>query len=102
MDNVCYVDNLKVNLISISQLCDSGYKVLFDEYYCNIYDSKRKIVGQGYRTTSGLYRAKIVKFYICTNDSLSDIDESEDENELEKSDKGDEANESLEGGEANE
>ncbi|KAL5578318.1 hypothetical protein UlMin_020017 [Ulmus minor] len=84
MDKVCYVDKLPVNLISISQLCDSEYKVLFDEYYCNIYDSKRKIVGQGYRTTGGLYCAKIVKFDMCTNDSLSDIDESGDENELEK------------------
>ena len=44
LDKVCYVDKMTVNLISISQLCDSVYKVLFDEYYCNIYDSKRKIV----------------------------------------------------------
>ncbi|KAL5539416.1 hypothetical protein UlMin_045367 [Ulmus minor] len=47
MDKVCYVDKLAVNLISIGQLCDSGFKVLFDEYYCNIYDSNKKIVGQG-------------------------------------------------------
>ncbi|KAL5540061.1 hypothetical protein UlMin_045748 [Ulmus minor] len=46
MDKVCYVDKLAVNLISIGQLCDSGFKVLFDEYYCNIYDSNKKIVGQ--------------------------------------------------------
>ncbi|KAL5543708.1 hypothetical protein UlMin_007492 [Ulmus minor] len=70
MDKVCYVDKLTVNLISISQLCDSGYKVLFDEYYCNIYDSNRKIVEQGYRTTCGLYRAKILEFDTYTNDSF--------------------------------
>ena len=58
MDKVCYVNNLKVNLISISQLCDSGYKVLFDENYCNIYDSTKTIVGHGYRTKNGLYYAK--------------------------------------------
>ncbi|KAL5539330.1 hypothetical protein UlMin_045962 [Ulmus minor] len=94
MDKVCYVDKLAVNLISIGQLCDSGFKVLFDEYYCNIYDSNKKIVGQGYRTARGLYRAKIIEFDICTNESLSDIDESEDDC--------DSANESQEGNEANE
>ncbi|KAL5541379.1 hypothetical protein UlMin_042470 [Ulmus minor] len=94
MDKVCYVDKLTVNLISIGQLCDSGFKVLFDEYYCNIYDSNKKIVGQGYRTARGLYRAKIIEFDICTNESLSDIDESEEDC--------DNANESQEGNEANE
>ncbi|KAL5539862.1 hypothetical protein UlMin_046289 [Ulmus minor] len=94
MDKVCYVDKLTVNLISIGQLCDSGFKVLFDEYYCNIYDSNKKIVGQGYRTARGLYRAKIIEFDICTNESLSDIDESEDDC--------DSTNESQEGNEANE
>ncbi|KAL5580013.1 hypothetical protein UlMin_012455 [Ulmus minor] len=94
MDKVCYVDKLAVNLISIGQLCDSGFKVLFDEYYCNIYDSNKKIVGQGYRIARSLYRAKIIEFDICTNESLSDIDESEDDC--------DRANESQEGNEANE
>ncbi|KAL5541354.1 hypothetical protein UlMin_042445 [Ulmus minor] len=94
MDKVCYVDKLAVNLISIGQLCDSGFKVLFDEYYCNIYDSNKKIVGQGYRTARGLYRAKIIEFDICTNESLSDIDENEDDC--------DRANESQEGNEVNE
>ncbi|KAL5540271.1 hypothetical protein UlMin_046312 [Ulmus minor] len=94
MDKVCYIDKLTVNLISIGQLCDSGFKVLFDEYYCNIYDSNKKIVGQGYRTARGLYRAKIIEFDICTNESLSDIDESEDDC--------DSTNESQEGNEANE
>ena len=30
MKEVFYVKGLKINLISISQLCDGGYKVLFD------------------------------------------------------------------------
>ena len=81
-------------MISIGQLCDSGFKVLFDEYYCNVYDSNKKIVGQGYRTARCLYRAKIIEFDICTNEFLSDIDESEDNC--------DRANESQEEIEANE
>ena len=85
MDKVYNVYNLKVNLISISQLCDLGYKVLFDEYHCNVYDSKKTIVGQGYRTKNGYYRAKIRKFDKYINNSLSDIDESRDEQEIEKS-----------------
>ncbi|KAL5573860.1 hypothetical protein UlMin_023457 [Ulmus minor] len=99
MDKVCYVDKLTVNLISIGQLCDSGFKVLFDEYYCNIYDSNKKIVGQGYRTARGLYRAKIIEFDMCANESLSEIDESEDDCDIFK---GDRANESQEGNEADE
>ena len=33
--NVCLVENLKHNLI-ISQLCDKGYKVIFDKFSCVI------------------------------------------------------------------
>ena len=31
IENVCLVENLKHNLLSISQLCDKGYRVIFDE-----------------------------------------------------------------------
>ena len=30
IENVCLVENLKHNLLSISQLCDKGYRVIFD------------------------------------------------------------------------
>ena len=43
IENVCLVENLKHNLISISQLCDKGYKVVFDKTRCvikNACDSK--------------------------------------------------------------
>ena len=36
IENVCLVENLKHNLISISQLCDKGYKVIFDKSRCVI------------------------------------------------------------------
>ena len=32
------VDGLKHNLLSISQLCDRGFKVIFDDLSCNILD----------------------------------------------------------------
>ena len=36
IENVCLVENLNHNLISISQLCDKGYKVIFDKFSCVI------------------------------------------------------------------
>ena len=36
IDNVLYVNGLKHNLISISQLCDKGYTVSFDTIICVI------------------------------------------------------------------
>ena len=36
IENVCLVENLNHNLISISQLCDKGYKVVFDKSRCVI------------------------------------------------------------------
>ena len=36
IENVYLVENLKHNLLSISQLCDKGYKVVFDKTRCII------------------------------------------------------------------
>ncbi|XP_076931080.1 uncharacterized protein LOC143596106 [Bidens hawaiensis] len=35
-DNVFHVDGLQYNLLSISQMCDKGYKVSFDDSHCFI------------------------------------------------------------------
>jgi len=40
IENVVLIDGLKHNLLSISQLCDRGFKVVFDVSSCNIYDCK--------------------------------------------------------------
>jgi len=37
--NVLLVKGLKHNLISISQLCDKGHKVIFGPSYCLIFDA---------------------------------------------------------------
>ena len=34
--DVYYVDGLKYNIISVSQICDHGYEVVFDEHGCQI------------------------------------------------------------------
>ena len=37
IDDVMLVERLSYNLLSISQLCDKGHKVLFDTEACNIF-----------------------------------------------------------------
>ena len=37
--HVLYVEGLKHNLLSISQLCDKGFKVCFDAHACHVIDS---------------------------------------------------------------
>ena len=37
--NVLLVENLKFNLLSISQLCDKGYRVNFEAHICYIINS---------------------------------------------------------------
>ena len=39
IENVLLVDGLHHNLLSISQLCDKGYKVLFESSFCAILDN---------------------------------------------------------------
>ena len=51
VDNVLYVSGLKHNLISISQLCDKGFKVSFEASICTVtnpIDSSIILVGKRY------------------------------------------------------
>ena len=43
IENVILVDGLKHNLLSISQLCDRGFKVIFDDLACNVLDRQTNI-----------------------------------------------------------
>src|SRR5438270_11573220 len=50
IENVLLVDGLTHNLLSISQLCDKGYKVLFDKNACHLYDlDMTNVIAKGYR-----------------------------------------------------
>ena len=49
IENVCLVENLNHNLLSISQLCDKGYKVIFNKSKCvieNTCDGKLLFIGK--------------------------------------------------------
>ena len=48
LDNVYYVSNLRHNLLSVSQFCDKGMRVIFESNYCSIvriHDNKTIFVG---------------------------------------------------------
>ena len=50
IENVLLVDGLKHNLLSISQRCDKGFKVIFESSHCIIKDSQNdKIVFMSHR-----------------------------------------------------
>ena len=44
IENVVLIEGLKHNLLSISQLCDKGFKVIFDDFTCDILDRKQMLV----------------------------------------------------------
>ncbi|KAI3697975.1 hypothetical protein L6452_31082 [Arctium lappa] len=46
---VAYVDGLKHNLLSISQLCDKDYEVRFSKKACSVVDEKGKLALSGHR-----------------------------------------------------
>ena len=56
IENVLYVEGLKHSLLSISQLCDKGYKVNFGSKGCTISSNSSSKV---------LFTGKRVNTYIC-------------------------------------
>jgi len=65
--NVLLVEGLKHNLISISQLCDKGFKVMFEPNNCLIYDAHGRIVLIGKRVNN------IYIYLICIMHHLTSI-----------------------------
>ena len=60
--NVLLVDGLKHNLLSISQLCDKGFKVIFESSHCIIkYFQNDKIIFMGHRNEN-IYTIDISKY----------------------------------------
>ncbi|GJV73148.1 retrovirus-related pol polyprotein from transposon TNT 1-94 [Tanacetum coccineum] len=57
--NVEHVDNLGFNLLSVSQICDNKYKLIFSEHDSEI-TKDGKVIGRGIRK-SGLYVMKLGK-----------------------------------------
>ena len=54
-EDVWYVDGLKGNLLSISQICDNGLNVLFTKYESEILDGGGDYMCVGVRTADNYY-----------------------------------------------
>ena len=54
-EDVWYIDGLKANLLSISQICDNGLNVLFTKYECEILDGGGDYMCVGVRTANNCY-----------------------------------------------
>ena len=62
IENVLFVNGLRYNLLSISQLCDKGFKVIFESSYYIIKDSQNdKIIFMGHRNEN-VYTIDISKY----------------------------------------
>ena len=62
VENVLFFDGLKHNFLRISQLCDKGFKVIFESSHCIIKDSQSdKIIFMGHRNEN-VYTIDISNF----------------------------------------
>jgi len=65
---VLLVEGLKHNLISISQLCDKGFKVMFEPNSCLIYDACGSVVLIGKKINNiyllDLHHASFIIYYL--------------------------------------
>lgn len=70
--NVYYVEGLKANLISISQLSDKGFKVVFTKTKFQAIDTKGNVVFEGVRFGNNCYMWKPSN--VCMSASESQLD----------------------------
>ena len=54
-EDVWFEDGLKVNLLSICQICDNGLNVLFTKYECEILEDGGDCICVGIRTVDNYY-----------------------------------------------
>ena len=55
LEKVLYVEGLKTNLISISQLCENEFNVQFSQNFCKVFDLNDACVMIGLRTCDNCY-----------------------------------------------
>ena len=71
--NVYYVEGLKANLISVSQLCDEGLRVVFTKTECQAIDVKGNIVLEGIRSANNCYMWKPLEVCLPASESQLDL-----------------------------
>ena len=72
--NVLYVEGLKVNLLSISQICDQDFMVLFSKGKCLVMNESRKKLISGVRTLGNCYRLVPNADIVCNSIRLPNED----------------------------
>ena len=55
IDDVMLVNGLTYNLLSISQLCDKGYRVNFNSQACTIYESNSELIKFTSKSVNNMY-----------------------------------------------
>ena len=73
-EDVWYVDGLKANLLSISQICDNGLNVLFTKYECEILDGGGDCMCIGARTADNCYGITPSISNKCFNAKINQVD----------------------------
>ena len=72
--NVLYVEGLKVNLLSISQICDQDFLVLFSKGKCLVINESGKKLISGIRTLDNCYGLVPDADIVCTSIHLPNED----------------------------
>ena len=72
LKNVLHVEGLKVNLMSISQLCDQKLNVKFTKNSCKMLNKSREVVLKGSRSFDNCYQ--LIKSHTCHKVSHDNID----------------------------
>ena len=69
-----YVEGLKVNLLSISQICDQDFMVLFLKGKCLVLDESRKKLISGFCTLNNCYGLVLDTDIVCNSIRLPNED----------------------------
>ena len=72
--NVLYVEGLRVNLLSISQICDQDFMVLFSKGKCLVMDESRKKLISGVHTLDNCYGLVLDVDIVCNSVRLPNED----------------------------
>lgn len=54
-DNVYYVKGLNHNILSVSQMCENGYNVVFQDDGCEIQKGSKIVIAVGKRSGGNMY-----------------------------------------------
>ena len=73
-EDVWFMDGLKANLLSISQICDNGMNVLFTKYECEILDERGDCICVGIRTTDNCYSITPSINHKCYSVKINQVD----------------------------